>query len=169
MLRAWWLLDGLLLGGLIGLVMGCASATVLPPSTAYQASTTVDLYRGARGDEQFFLSPHQPIVRSLERDWFGMRRCITWGPYFFRSCAIGDWDHPIVPEGKGERVHAWQCYRGIAKVDGTRTSMLRSGQLGGTVQEQRDWYVYTTTPSELRACRRRDLAVPTSWSDQGGS
>ena len=162
-----WLLTGC--AAVDVLLVGRAPDTDLPEGTAYLAVTTPELYRGARGDERFFLSPHQPVVRSLVIDWFGHRRCITWGPYFFRSCALGDWAHPVVPPGKGERVQAWQCYAGAAKVDGTRTAMLRAGQLGGTSGQQASWFVYTTTPSELRACRARDLAVPTGWEDQGGS
>ena len=118
----------------------------------------------SRPDEQFFVSQSKPyVVEEYNENGY---RSIEWGPYYFISRLLIV-QGPYIPEGKGEKVWGLQWYRGIAKVDGTRTFMLNNGSLCGIPMPG---YVYTTTDIEMRAFRFRELNhTYRGWEDQAGS
>lgn len=125
-------------------------------------SQMLDLAKGARPDERFHLQMALPIARS----------CVGWR-WLLRRTA---WTNIVLPDGRPARFVTWvlcwglQLYHGTAKCDGSRTFMLRHGQLGGTAHE-RSGFVMTTTPAELLAFRWRwkGLDKEPTWQNMGGS
>ena len=107
----------------------------------------------ARPDERFFLSRWKPTPLLVLQLW--VVRLVLWGPWPFVSLAVG----PLWKE------RALQMYGGV-KCDGSRTFMLRHGQLGGTPDEQAQ-YVMTTTPKELVAVRIHGVGQA-PYDNQGG-
>lgn len=124
-----------------------------------------DVLGTVRPDEQFFLSLSQPVVVE-ERgasDGKGFYRSIEWGPFYFISRVLILSDVYMSP---GAKIWGLQWYEGVAKVDGTRTHALNSGELCGVPMAG---YVYTTTPKEMRAFRFKELdATDRSWDNQAG-
>lgn len=159
------------------LLEGCVMTPLAwpPPDTMVLPCLYSDVVGSLRPDEQFFLSPHQPVVveqigpsvkdRGGHPGGIPYYRSLEWGPYFFISREL-ILTKPYTPPGKGEKVWGLQWYEGVAKVDGTRTHALQSGELCGIPMAG---YVYTTTPKEMRAFRFREVnATAQSWDDQAG-
>lgn len=74
----------------------------------------------------------------------------------------------------GTFVSTWwwklQYYAGTTKCDGTRTFMLRHGQLGTSPDDPTDGYVMTTLPKELLAFRWRSKGPgEVKFDNMGGS
>ena len=137
-----------------------------PQGTTVLPCLYSDVTGTPRPDEQFFLSPSQPVVVEEKGNPGGLYRSIEWGPFYFISRELIFGDPYPVPDGP-EKVWGLQWYEGIAKVDATRTFALNSGVLCGVPMAG---YVYTTTPKEMRAFRFRELNyMIRSWADQGGT
>ena len=105
----------------------------------------IDLYKNARPDEVFNLSSWPVVMRTWGRDW--LYRSVKW--------QIGD---PVQGDWFNSYVVLW-CFRwyvGNAKVDGGRTLMLRSGELGeGPDPTYAGAYVVTYTAKEMLSFRVR--------------
>lgn len=123
----------------------------------------LDLQRGARPTDQFYLQRGQPVPHTRT---VGPLRVTTWSNLFradgtpatFRSWWIGK----------------LQWYSGTAKCDGTRTRMYWGGQLDDGVAPRyvpdAAAYVMTQTPAELSAFRWRAQGPgAVNWDNQGGS
>lgn len=132
----------------------------------------LDLHAGARSDEKFFISRYQPIPISVQ---FVLGRVTLWLPYPFISVVFGLLGHIGVKIGMldlfwklwaSSYFRSLQIYFGI-KCDGTRTYMLRHGQLGGTSADRKK-YVMVLTPKELAAFRIRQVSKEIRWDNQGG-
>lgn len=121
----------------------------------------LDLGKGARPDEQGYFH------RQLEEP---VPHVTTLGPYRRTT-----WTNITNQDGSpGTFVSTWwwklQWYRGTTKCDGSRTYMLRSGQLGTSPDDPTDGYIMTTLPKELSALRwRKDGPGEAVWSNMGGS
>jgi|GEM_PF-6324759 len=124
----------------------------------------IDMMRGARPDEQFFLD----VAPTLESVWTcGVIRRVRWGPHTWVSWSLG-WFF-----GTNPKIRVFQVYHGKAKVDGTRTYMLWNGQLGdmpvGDMPEGVRHYVWTRTPKELLAARIHSVDRVPVWENMGGA
>ena len=103
---------------------------------------------GTRPDENFFFSRFVPrVLFSIQPMVF---KFTIWGPYPFLSLAVGKFWDP------GPKVRALQMYLGVAKADGTQSSLHQQ-------------VVMTYTLKELAALRIHNVAVDCDWTDQGGS
>jgi hypothetical protein len=123
-------------------------------------SEPLNLMKGARPDEIFFLDPREPYVVDIKTTPFG--RIVTWGPYFFQSIELGWFG------GNAPTVRVLQRYTGVAKCDATRTDMNQRGDLGGTPEQQK-CFVYTKTPKELSALRIHPVDRVPNWRNMGGA
>ena len=123
-------------------------------------SVPLDLHKGARPDERFHLQRGQPTVKR-HFDWTWLRRT--------------SWKDIRLVDGTTAKWISWwffnhlQIYHGTAKCDGTRSRMYWLGQLGNPPGGT-EYYVMTTTPSEMWAFRwRTNSPGPPVWDDMGGS
>ncbi len=136
---------------------------MLGTGTGTETRSTVvehlNLHKGARPDERFFLTPVCPVPK-------------TWS--FWKLIRRTSWDPIVMPDGTPGKWISWwffnhlQWYHGTAKIDGTRTYMYRYGQLGAPFDPLS--VVMTTTPSELLAFRwRTEPPKAPKWDDMGGT
>ncbi|MDO8357331.1 MAG: hypothetical protein Q7U76_13150 [Nitrospirota bacterium] len=120
----------------------------------------LDLHKGARTDEVFYLQQGEPVPKSW--GWRWLIRRTSWSNIFLADGTPARWTNWNVFWGG-------QFYHGNAKCDATRCFAYWAGQLGGTMDRSK--YVMTATPKEMLAFRWRSKGSDKTpvWSNMGNS